>query len=291
MNEENGDIHELAQAWSIREINALTENIEELVKKNFDLADPEERSPADRVNKKTGGQYWKHLCTLFRLAKDTEAQASNLILADETPLYSPYILLRTAIECTSEGLWLMSTGNDNKKAFYTLKRQHFEGKDFQEFCKTLPNDGASDLVEQFLKVQEVFKAQVPNYKSHSFEKKNKKGEFVGKTPTSKKVMNGDEAFKKKQPRRRYDGFWAWKMCSALTHGNTVLLDAINEQIEVSIEEQERMQLPVDDSSYVARLSPQITLMALILEPAVENLEMFAELLSAQVEAPRTSTDR
>jgi hypothetical protein len=180
-------------------------------------------SKVDRLNKKTNGEYERRITDLAVAVDDIlKLLYSNLLLPESSVSVAQFSLIRSAVECSSQAVWLLSMGTDNKTAFYTL---HFAYKDLENLelsNKVFMTKETKSIVTLGLQVLEMSKNKIPNYKNHRIAEEIK---------ISQVVMNADSAFKKARKegysRFRFNGEIVWRQCSAVNHGNTQAIKALS----------------------------------------------------------------
>lgn len=173
-----------------------------------------------------------------------------------------YLLARSSIETSSYANWLMSISNVRTRAFQAYKLFYQNCKNIREVFKEIGRTDVSDFSNWGMRATaQLMEKDIPGKDSKKLE---------SPCTYSTVIKNADEAFGRYKRRDVYTGLTAWRMCSAIVHGNAFLDDVfLTKSMETEVEQHSRKM--------VAKYSA----LSLVLLPAIENLEFCCHQFGAQ----------
>lgn len=180
---------------------------------------------------------------------------SHLKMTEELPMTALYSMIRSAIEATSYGLWILRAGTQDKKAFLSLRLSYQNNQDLQGLEKVLmtgrqeatPNARRQTIGRRLRERQRNLRS----YANHDIESRPKITQII------------TEADKSVRHRNFVSGVQAWKVCSGIAHANMSVIRAVLERVPVG---------NPGSSGMSFQLTSRVTLVAALLGVAVENLE-------------------
>lgn len=191
---------------------------------------------------------------------------------------SELILLRSSLESSSYMIWLLSQPSIGDQVFSTLRLVKEEAKNIKEALGKLPGDlpaPASVITETLRWINRRLGELRPDKSDTNM------------VPKSKVVENADKSYCKDGRVRAWDtGEAAWRMCSAVAHGNiTVFYATAGKSMSSGSDYDQRRML--------WEITARDALLAFALAPAVENIEYCIDLYerSAIRPMPNRSTER
>lgn len=271
---ENTKLHKAAELHSSEEYKRLKGIIYRLASTEMTTLSIDPSSAMCRRDKRCADQYSQYLQSLYRISLDCLDSAIRLYDNEDKPIAAHAVLIRTAIECSSIGIWLLSAGKDQKAVFQTLKLLYNEAYNAAAVYKQFPDDDVSGMTKKLQKAYSDFHQDLDLYKDHDLTNPVKKYQLV---------ENADREYVKREKRKRYDGLWAWKAGSAITHGNTGMVSAISETFHLN----ER----AEEGNKVGYMQPNMSMTVLLLLPAVENMEQFFNRFVEQSSPTKRKTRR
>lgn len=176
----------------------------------------------------------------------------------EIPMLALYSMIRAAVEASSYGIWMLSAGQKNKQAFLSLRLTYANNESLDGLAKVFTSSGdpAPDLSRVRKRLLELQQA-INNYRSHD----------ITQTPTTTNVvMEADRSLAQK--RTLLTGLQVWKSCSGIAHGNSAITRTVLEHAPTGEE---------DDLGITMMLTSRVTVLAVFLLVAVENLEQLLSL--------------
>lgn len=216
-----------------------------------DWADPESGSPIAAVDKLTPYQPMSnHLHNFNTVAVDNlRATVKYIEATNDIPMMALYSMIRSAIESTSYGLWMLSATRADKRAFYCLRLSYENNEDLSSLGRVFnPQDkGGANTRERLLELQQSLR----RYKDR---------DLAGRVTTTDVVVNADKVVGK---RHAFTGIQVWKSCSGLAHGNSALLPILLE----------RKFTAQGDKGVIFMLTSRLSFVGGFLIAAVENLEV------------------
>lgn len=226
-----------------------------------DWADPEPGSPLAAVDKLTPIQPMSyHLKNSNMVAVDNlRATVKYIEKANDVPMMALYSMIRSAVESTSYGLWLLSATRADRRAFYCLRLSYENNEAKASLARAFnPQDkGGAKTRKKLLELQQDLR----RYKHR---------DLSGRVTTTDVVVNADKVVGK---RRAFTGIQVWKSCSGLAHGNGALLPVLLERKVVS----------KTDQGGEYRLTSRLTFLGGFLIAAVENLEVMRERYDREIQ--------
>lgn len=226
-----------------------------------DWADPEPGSPLAAVDKLIPIQPMSyHLKNSNMVAVDNlRATVKYIEKANDVPMMALYSMIRSAIESTSYGLWLLSATRADRRAFYCLRLSYENNEAKASLARAFnPQDkGGAKTRKKLLELQQDLR----RYKHR---------DLSGRVTTTDVVVNADKVVGK---RRAFTGIQVWKSCSGLAHGNGALLPVLLERKVVS----------KTDHGGEYRLTSRLTFLGGFLIAAVENLEVMRARYDSEIQ--------
>lgn len=247
-------LHKAATRYSMARYAQLRSEIQGMGSAELLTQVADSDSVVHRRDLRCSGQYSRYLRSLFRISLDCLVSALALYDKNDKPISAHIVLIRTAIECSSTALWLLSAGRDEKAVFYTLKFLYADSLNAAVTYGDLPHDETGPLAkilrELYVKLQQGLK----DYKNHN---------IASHIQRHVVIKNADSEFVKKEKRERYDGLWAWRAASAVAHGNTGMVDSLSTILPINN--------PDKMGDRFGYMQPNQSLTVLLLLPAVENM--------------------
>lgn len=267
-------LHTAATLYSMSRYAQLRSEIQGMASSELMGREADSSSVLHRRDQRCVGQYSRYLKSLFRISLDCLVSAIKLYDEDDKPIAAHVVLIRTAIECSSTALWILSMGRDEKAAYYTLKFLYADSLNAAATYGALPDDEAAQLTktlrDAYAKVQQGLKS----YKDY---------DIATHIQRHVAVERADAEFIKKDKRERYDGLWAWKAASAIAHGNTGMVDSLSNVLQI-----DNPDKVADRFGY---MQPNQSLTILLLLPAVENMRQASSRLEKQLSSPQRAHGR
>lgn len=184
--------------------------------------------------------------------------------ANDVPMIALYSVIRSAVEATSYGLWLLHAGKVHKQAFLSLRISYENNEDLANLGKVFaPGQESGDGVRK--RLRELQQA-IPAYRSH---------DLSARTKTTDVISNADKAVPK---RDGVSGLQVWKPCSGLAHANSAVIPHILERKFVGDAVNGKM----------FRIPSRMTMLGAFLIAGVENVEALRALHQDATTAPAWS---
>ncbi|WP_314324287.1 hypothetical protein [Paenarthrobacter ilicis] len=187
----------------------------------------------------------------FNMVAVDNLRATTLYIekTNDVPMMALYSMIRSAVEATSYGLWIVNAGTNQKQAFLSLRLAYENNADLASLGKTFaPGDESGSRVSaRLLELQQ----NLPRYRGH---------DLSNRVTTTDVVTNADRVV---GPRQAFSGLQVWKSCSGLAHGNSAVMPMLLER---------KFTGESDDRGAMFRLTSRLTFIGGFLITAVENLE-------------------
>lgn len=216
------------------------------------------------VDVKTRGLFLARINALFESARENLRTTIDLLNLHRVSRSSELILLRSSIEASSYMIWLLSMPNIKNQVFSVLRLIKEETKNVDQVL----NMSVENPPEPAPVINETLKwidCQLEELKQGT-----RRRSTSGTVPKSKVVENADISYcKGKGDRMSVTGKVAWKMCSAVAHGNLAAFYATRGK---------HTGLPdyrLDGA--MSQIVGRDAILASSLAPAVENLEYSLDL--------------
>ncbi|UTT71160.1 hypothetical protein NMQ03_08830 [Arthrobacter sp. DNA4] len=248
-----------AGLWLMRKAG---ERIEALLEEPG-LRDPEQGSRMAAVDKLTPYQPMSNQLSIFDMVAVDNLRASVKYIekANDVPMTALYSMIRSAVEATSYGLWLLLAGKVDKQAFLSLRISYENNEDLANLGKVFaPEHESGDAVRK--RLRELQQA-IPAYRNR---------DLSARATTTDVISNADKAVPK---RDGFSGLQVWKSCSGLAHANSAVIPHILERKFAGDVENGKM----------FRLTSRMTMLGAFLIAGVENVETLRALHQHATSAP------
>lgn len=177
-------------------------------------------------------------------------------------MVSHYSLIRTSVEASSYGIWLLSAGRKEKQAWLSLRLSYENNEELSGLEKvflraSMPAPDREPIKQRLIELQQNLKA----YRTH---------DITQRPTTTDVISNADKSFGK----RKYEmtGLQVWKACSGPAHGNGAVITALLEREPVGSE---------TEFGQTFLMTSRLTVTGMFLLVAIENAERLLELLEQQ----------
>ncbi|KQV07342.1 hypothetical protein ASC63_08570 [Leifsonia sp. Root112D2] len=188
---------------------------------------------------------------------------------NEIPMLAHYALIRSAVEATSYGIWMLNAGTKQKQAWLSLRLSYENNEDIEGMEKVFATAQMTPPNRNDVRVRLVaLQQQLSDYRNHD----------ISKTPTTTDVVAQADRFMSGK-RMVITGLQTWKACSGTAHANGDVISALLERVPTG---------HADALGLTFRLTSRVTLTAGFLLVAVENAE---ELLRLFEEASKPTATR
>ena len=212
---------------------------------------PHPHSSVAAVDKLTPLQPLSIHITNFNLVAVDNLRAVGLYIqkTNDVPMTALYSMIRSSVESTSYGLWLLNSGNDDKRAFRCLRLSYENNEDIASLGRVFDpkSEGGTKTRTRLLDLQRNLK----RHKTHNLDQR---------VTTTDVVTSADKVV---GSRRGLTGIQVWKACSGLAHANGQILPVILERKFVG---------NANDQTASFWLTSRLTFLGAFLITAVENLE-------------------
>lgn len=225
---------------------------------------PDKDSPLRSVDRLTTFDPLSYqLRTFLNVALDSIRTTLRYVeIAIEVPMVSHYSLIRTSVEASSYGIWLLSAGRKEKQAWLSLRLSYENNEELSGLEKvflraSMPAPDREPIKQRLIELQQNLKA----YRTH---------DITQRPTTTDVISNADKSFGK----RKYEmtGLQVWKACSGPAHGNGAVITALLEREPVGSE---------TEFGQTFLMTSRLTVTGMFLLVAIENAERFLELLEQQ----------
>lgn len=225
---------------------------------------PDKDSPLRSVDRLTTFDPLSYqLRTFLNVALDSIRTTLRYVeIANEVPMVSHYSLIRTSVEASSYGIWLLSAGRKEKQAWLSLRLSYENNEELSGLEKvflraSMPAPDREPIKQRLIELQQNLKA----YRTH---------DITQRPTTTDVISNADKSFGK----RKYEmtGLQVWKACSGPAHGNGAVITALLEREPVGSE---------TEFGQTFLMTSRLTVTGMFLLVAIENAERFLELLEQQ----------
>jgi len=191
---------------------------------------------------------------------------------NEIPMVAHYALIRSAVEASSFGIWLMNAGTNQKKAWLSLRLSYENNEDLEGLERVLassdsPTPNRDDIRRRLLQIQQT----IPDYRSH---------DITRRPTTTNVVAEADKYMTRKQTYAR--GVQVWKACSGVAHANSDVIHALLERQPAA---------EPDELGQKFLLTSRVALTAGFILTAVENTEELERMFRGGCVAPHASSSR
>jgi hypothetical protein len=250
---------EKAGLWLIQQAGHRVE----VVLNGPNLRDPEKGSRLAAVDALTPYQPMSSQLSVFHLVAldNLRAAVKYIEKANDVPMTALYSMIRSAVEASSYGLWLLGAGRVDKQAFLSLRISYENNEDLANLGKVFgPEQGTGDNVrKRLLELQQA----IPAYRNR---------DLSARATTTDVVSAADKTVPK---RDSFTGLQAWKSCSGLAHANSAVLPVIPERKFAGDVQKGKM----------FRLTSRMSILGGFLTAGVENLETLRARYQDVTEAP------
>lgn len=203
------------------------------------------------------------LRTFLNVALDSiRATLKYMEVTNEIPMVAHYSLIRTSVEASSYGIWLLSAGRKEKQAWLSLRlsyenNQELDGLEKVFLQASMPAPDREPIKQRLIELQQNLKA----YRTH---------DITQRPTTTDVIANADKSFGK----RKYEtsGLQVWKACSGPAHGNGAVITALLEREPIGSE---------SEYGQTFLMTSRLTVTGMFLLVAIENAERLLELLGQQ----------
>lgn len=228
------------------------------------LPNPQPGSRLARVDLKTPLLPMSYHLKNFDMVAIDNLRAVSLYIekAHDFPQMALHSMIRSAVEATSTGLWLLHGGSDEKRAFNCLRLTY----EYNESVVSLANafgdttSTGSGIRQRVMELQQ----NLSQYRSRNLS---------GHVTTTDIVAVADKVV---GARKYFSGLKVWKACSGLAHGNGLLLPILLEHKSTG---------QSDDVGLELHLTTRLTFLGGFFITAIENLERLDFLYREQCQAP------
>lgn len=230
------------------------------------LAKPADGSVAARIDRMTAynplsyqiGQLamvaWDNVCAVFNYLEKVA----------EVPPTALYSLIRSSIEATSQGLFILNAGRHEKMAFQCIRFTYGNYESLESLGRVLdPSDGHD--YERTKKRLRELRDQLGAYRHKDLSKRVEYTTLVA------------EADKTIRSRTYFNGLQVWKSCSGVAHANPSVIGVLLERVPTGEH---------DERGVTMMMTSRITFIAGFIMAAVENLEALITKYQALCKSPR-----
>lgn len=183
---------------------------------------------------------------------------------NEIPMTALYSMIRSTVEATSYGLWILKAGKKEKQAFLSLRLTFENNEDLEGLVKVLKPSEWKDCDKVQKRLLELQQG-INSYKNH---------DITQRATTTDVVREADKILDGK--RKLFNGLQTWKACSGVAHANSAVLNSVLER------------QPTGEGDAIGQtfiLTSRITFIAGFLLAAIENLEALLEMYEAACAMP------
>ncbi|MDH6532447.1 hypothetical protein M2119_000684 [Aurantimicrobium minutum] len=183
-------------------------------------------------------------------------------VTNEIPMVAHYSLIRTSVEASSYGIWLLSAGRKEKQAWLSLRlsyenTQELDGLEKVFLQASMPAPDREPIKQRLIELQQNLKA----YRTH---------DITQRSTTTDVIANADKSFGKRK--HETSGLQVWKACSGPAHGNGAVITALLEREPIGSE---------SEYGQTFLMTSRLTVTGMFLLVAIENAERLLELLGQQ----------
>lgn len=235
-----------------------------LIESWVSYSSPDKDSPLCSVDRLTTFDPLSYqLRTFLNVALDSIRTTLRYVeVANEVPMVSHYSLIRTSVEASSYGIWLLSAGRKEKQAWLSLRLSYENNEELSGLEKvflraSMPAPDREPIKQRIIELQQNLKA----YRTH---------DITQRPTTTDVISNADKSFGK----RKYEmtGLQVWKACSGPAHGNGAVITALLEREPVGSE---------SEFGQTFLMTSRLTVTGMFLLVAIENAERLLELFEQQ----------
>lgn len=227
------------------------------------LRDPEKGSRIAAVDALTPYQPISNQLSIFHMVAidNLRAAVKYIEKANDIPMTALYSMIRSAVEASSYGLWLLSAGKADKQAFLSLRISYENNEDLANLGNVFVPDQRTggNVRRRLLELQQA----IPAYRNR---------DLSARATTTDIVSVADKTVPK---RDSFTGLQVWKSCSGLAHANSAVIPVILERKFAGDVENGKM----------FRLTSRLTILGGFLTAGVENLEMLRTVYQSSTESP------
>lgn len=250
---------EQAGLWLIRQAGQRVEAI----LAGPDLANPQPGSRIACVDALTPYQPLSSQLSIFHTVTIDNLRAAVRYVekAQDIPMTALYSMIRSAVEASSYGLWLLGAGRIDKQAFLSLRISYENNEDLSNLGKVFAPDagGGGNVRKRLLELQ----AAIPAYRNR---------DLSARATTTDVIAAADKLVPK---RDSFTGVQVWKSCSGLAHANSAVMPVILERKYAGDVENGKM----------FRLTSRMSILGGFLTAAVENVETLRAKYQTASESP------
>lgn len=243
-------------------IDTSKERYERMREKRLDGIELEPGCHIQRVDADANGLFANRILAFFDSARESLDACMKLLAMHRASRSSELILLRSSLESSSYMIWLLSLSKIGDQVFSTLRLVKEEANSIEEALGKLPGDlpaPASAITETLQWIDRRLGELRPDKSDTKM------------VPKSKVVENADKSYCKDGRVRTCDtGEAAWRMCSAVAHGNITVFYATAGKSMSSGSD-------YDQGRMLWEITSRDALLAFALAPAVENIEYCMDL--------------
>jgi len=186
---------------------------------------------------------------------------------NEIPMTALYSMIRSAIEATSYGIWILNAGKRDKQAFLSLRITYENNQDLEGLAKVLHPEEWKKRVAVEKRLIEIQRG-LRTYSHRDITKR---------ANTTDVIIEADRVLASR--RTSFNGLQTWKTCSGIAHANSAVLETVLERRDTG---------KSDDIGRTVILTSRITFIAGFLLSAIENLEVLLEMYIKASATPRHS---
>lgn len=256
--------------WIMARIDASKVRYEKMQKKRLNGIELKPGCRIRQVDAKAKGLFANRILAFFDSAKESLDACMSLLAMHRASRSSELILLRSSLESSSYMIWLLSLPRIEDQVFSTLRLIKEEAKNLEEALGKLP----WDLPERTSGITETLQWIDGRLEELRPGKSN-----TNMVPKATVLANGDKSYCKDGRDREYDtGEAAWRMCSAVAHGNIIGFYA-------TAGESMNSRSGYDRRHVLQEITTRDALLMFALAPAVENIEYCMDLYERSAISP------
>jgi hypothetical protein len=167
------------------------------------------------------------------------------------PLMALYTLIRSAVESSSYGLWLLAPQDRNERVLRTLRMTWSNRKDVESLAIRRGTSDSDQLEHVRLRLTQI-KDEIPELRNTPLNKIPTMTDIIDEADMHPRLIEG-----------AYPGIVVWKACSGIAHGNQA----------AGINMLERRQMdPGDGTGAHYWMTTSVAVLALMFEVGVNYLE-------------------
>lgn len=252
------------QRLGIQMLQEAKERAKPLIESWISYHSPDEGSQLRSVDRLTPYNPLSYqLRTFLNVALDSIRTTLRYVeVTNEIPMVSHYSLIRTSVEASSYGIWLLSAGRKEKQAWLSLRlsyenNQELDGLEKVFLQASMPAPDRELIRQRLIELQQNLKT----YRTR---------DITQRTTTTDVIASADKKFGK----RKYEmnGLQVWKACSGPAHCNGAVITALLEREPIG---------PESEFGQTFLMTSRLTVTGMFLLVAIENAERLLELLGQQ----------